>query len=78
MSRLAGLITKEKNRGLVSSMFSSNSTEPVPDSETLSAKPLTEHLVTLERVIFEEGVMIDKASSEVLISELEDIANQLS
>jgi len=59
-------------------MFSSDYPEPLSSTEMLSAHPLSEHLVTLERVIFEEGVMIDKARSEVLISELEDIANELS
>ena len=78
MSRLAGLINKEKNRKIVSSMFSSDSVESPSNTETRSVNPLSEHLVTLERVIFEEGVMIDKVRSEVLISELEDIANQLS
>jgi len=78
MSRLAGLINKEKNRRIVSAMFSSDSPESLSSAETLSANPLSDHLVTLERVIFEEGVMIDKARSEVLISELEEIANELS
>jgi hypothetical protein len=73
MSRLAGLINKEKNRKIVSSMFSSDSVESKPNTEPLSANPLSEHLVTLERVIFEEGVMIDKTRSEVLISELEAV-----
>jgi hypothetical protein len=78
MSRLAGLINKEKNRRIVSSMFSSDSSESLSCREPLSASPLSEHLVTLERVIFDEGVMIDQARSEILISELEEIANELS
>jgi len=78
MSRLAGLINKEKNRGIVSAMFSSDSTESLSSAEALSENPLSDHLVTLERVIFEEGVMIDKARSKVLVSELEAIASELS
>ena len=78
MSRLAGLINKEKNRRIVSSMFSSNSNEALPCVEALSDNPLSEHLVILERVIFEEGVVIDQACSDVLILELEDIVKELS
>lgn len=79
MSRLAGLINKEKNRRIVSAMFSS-SDAPVSlaCTETLTENPLSEHLVTLERVIFEDGVRIDKARTDVLISELEAIANTLA
>ena len=76
MSRIAGLIDKEKNRRIVSSMFSSDA--PDTKEERSSESPLTEHLVTLERVIFEEGVIIDKTRSETLISELQLIANELA
>ena len=76
MSRLAGLINKEKNRRIVSEMFSSDDAL-TPDKGVLSASPLCDQLLTLERVIFEEGVIIDKTRSEVLISELEAIASEL-
>jgi|GEM_PF-5574071 len=75
MSRLAGLINKEKNRRIVSEMFSSDETS-TPEKES-DASPLCDQLITLERVIFEEGAVIDKTRSEVLISELEAIASEL-
>jgi hypothetical protein len=77
MSRLAGLINKEKNRRIVSAMFSSGAPETLSNVDALSESPLSDQLITLERVIFEEGVVIDQACSDVLISELEAIANEL-
>lgn len=78
MSRLAGLINKEKNRRVVSSMFSSDATAVLPCSEPLADNPLSEPLIVLERAIFEDGVMIDESRSKLLISELEAIASTLS
>lgn len=76
MSRLAGLINKEKNRRIVSEMFSSDKVLN-SDKEVFSASALCDQLLALERVIFEEGVIIDKARTEVLILELEAIAGEL-
>ena len=74
MTRLAGLISKEKNRRVVSSMFSSNSEFP----EAPISNQLSDHLVVLERVIFDNDVEISQAKTASLISELEIIALALA
>ncbi|MFT7371936.1 MAG: hypothetical protein ACI9T9_000615 [Oleiphilaceae bacterium] len=78
MSRLAGLINKEKNRRIVSAMFSSYAPDSLSNAGTLAENPLSDHLVVLEKVLFGGGVTIDKARTDVLISELEAIANTLT
>ena len=76
MSLLADLINKEKNRRIVTDIFSSDTSASVTRVTPSSDKTLNEQLLKLEIAIFEEA-KIDTAHSEAIILELEAIARSL-
>jgi len=76
MSLLADLISKEKNRRIVTEIFSSDTSASVTRVIPPSTESLNDQLLKLEAAIFEEANM-DTANSEAIILELEAIARSL-
>jgi len=76
MSLLADLISKEKNRRIVTEIFSSDTSASVTRVIPSSPESLNDQLLKLEAAIFEEANM-DTANSEAIILELEAIARSL-
>jgi hypothetical protein len=80
MSLLADLINQEKNRRIVTRIFSSNTSDPLSPSVSnvlsLSPKQLDEQLLVLDKLLF-DGEALDSDSVDDLIVELKAIASSL-
>jgi len=76
MSLLADLISKEKNRRIVTEIFSSDTSASVTRVTSSSTNSLNDQLLKLETAIFDE-CDIKKLNSEAVILELEAIARSL-